>query len=97
MELPLDRQHPERRCFARPFVGGMILFLALRWPCHECSALPQLQQHRPSSGATVQKLLKSRGITTFLDRDNLVAGLAWSRALEQGLREVKAVAVFIGR
>ena len=30
----------------------------------------------------VQKLLKGRGITTFLDRDDLVAGLPWPDALE---------------
>src|SRR4029077_17270443 len=45
----------------------------------------------------VQRLLHRRGITTFLDRDRIVAGLPWPHALEQGLRDVKAVAVFIGR
>jgi WD40 repeat protein len=45
----------------------------------------------------IQQLLRARGITTFLDRDNLVAGLSWPDALEQGLRDVRAVAVFIGR
>src|SRR6516225_1249554 len=45
----------------------------------------------------VQKLLHARGINTFLDRDNLVSGLAWPQALEQALRAVDAVAVFIGR
>jgi hypothetical protein len=44
----------------------------------------------------VQKLLKARGITTFLDRDNLVSGVAWPQALEQALRAVDGVAVFIG-
>jgi KaiC/GvpD/RAD55 family RecA-like ATPase len=45
----------------------------------------------------VQKLLAARGITTFLDRDQLVPGLPWPAALEQGLHGVRAVAVFIGR
>lgn len=45
----------------------------------------------------VQKLLEARGITTFLDCDNLVAGLPWPQALEEGLRRVRGVAVFIGR
>jgi hypothetical protein len=45
----------------------------------------------------VQKLLAARGITTFLDRDQLVPGLPWPAALEQGLHDVRAVAVFIGR
>jgi WD40 repeat protein len=45
----------------------------------------------------VQKVLEARGISTFIDRDNLVVGLPWPEALEQGLRDVRAVAVFIGR
>ena len=49
-----------------------------------------------TSVITVQKLLEARGITTFLDRDNLVSGLAWPHALEQALRAVDGVAVFIG-
>jgi hypothetical protein len=44
----------------------------------------------------VQKLLQARGINTFLDHDNLVSGLAWPQALEQTLRAVDGVAVFIG-
>src|SRR6516164_9388001 len=44
----------------------------------------------------VQKLLQARGINTFLDRDNLVSGLPWPQALEQALRAVNGVAVFIG-
>jgi hypothetical protein len=50
-----------------------------------------------SSVVAVQKLLAARGITTFLDRDQLVAGLPWPAKLEEGLRGVRAVAVFIGR
>src|ERR1035441_4976959 len=51
---------------------------------------------RPSVVA-VQKLLAARGITTFLDRDQLVPGMPWPQALEEGLRGVRAVAIFIGR
>ena len=50
-----------------------------------------------TSVIAVQKLLKARGVTTFLDRDNLVSVLAWPQALEQALRAVDGVAVFIGR
>jgi WD40 repeat protein len=45
----------------------------------------------------VKKLLVARGITTFLDRDQLVPGMPWPPALEEALRGVRAVAVFIGR
>ena len=41
----------------------------------------------------VQKLLAAHGITTFLDKDQLVPGLPWPAALEQGLHGVCAVAV----
>lgn len=51
---------------------------------------------RPSI-VTVQTLLATRGITTFFDRDQLVPGMPWHKALEEGLRGVRAVAVFIGR
>ena len=50
-----------------------------------------------TSVIAVQKLLQARGITTFLDHDNLVSGLPWPQALEQALRAVAGVAVFIGR
>lgn len=43
----------------------------------------------------VQKLLAARGITTFLDRDQLVPGLPWPAALE-AFREEHA-AFFAGR
>ena len=46
---------------------------------------------------SVQQLLEARGISTFLDRDNLVRGLPWPQALEQALRSCRAVAVFLGR
>ena len=44
----------------------------------------------------IQRLLQARGFETFLDRENLVPGLPWPQALEQALRSVRAVAVFIG-
>jgi hypothetical protein len=44
----------------------------------------------------VQKLLEGRGITTFLDRKNLDVGLPWPQSLEEGLRGVGGVAVFLG-
>jgi WD40 repeat protein len=50
-----------------------------------------------TSVVAVQKLLEARGITTFLDRGKLVPGLAWPQALEEALRGVRGVAVFIGR
>src|SRR6516164_8645416 len=49
-----------------------------------------------TSVIAVQKLLQGRGINTFLDRSNLVSGLPWPQALEQALRAVNGVAVFIG-
>jgi len=39
----------------------------------------------PTSVDAVKKLLEARGITTFLDRDNLTAGLPWPQALDDGL------------
>lgn len=50
-----------------------------------------------TSVLAVRTLLAARGITTFLDRDQLAPGLPWPSALEEGLRRVRAVAVFIGR
>jgi len=50
-----------------------------------------------TSVVTIQRLLEARGITTFLDRDRLMPGLPWPEALEQALRDARAVAVFIGR
>jgi TIR domain len=47
--------------------------------------------------ADVRRLLEAGSITTFLDRDKLVAGLPWPQALEEGLRRVRGVGVFIGR
>jgi hypothetical protein len=39
----------------------------------------------------VRNLLHKRGITTFLNGDNLVAGLPWPQALEQGLQRLPLV------
>ena len=57
-----------------------------------------MSYHRTDSEAvlTVRKLLRVRGISTFLDRDQLIAGMSWPQALEQALRQARAVAVFIG-
>jgi hypothetical protein len=57
---------------------------------------PSFNSADRTSVIAVQRLLQARGITTFLDRDNLVPGPAWSQALEQALRAVDSVAGFIG-
>ena len=44
----------------------------------------------------IRSILQARGISTFFDREQLLAGLSWPQALEQGLRKAKGVAVFIG-
>jgi hypothetical protein len=46
-----------------------------------------------SSVLAVQKMLEARGMTTFLDRDQLVPGLPWPQALEEGLRRVSVTMV----
>ena len=50
-----------------------------------------------TSVVAVQKVLEARGIANFFDRDNFPAGLPWPEALDEGLRSVSGVAVFIGR
>ena len=45
---------------------------------------------------SVRQVLKARGISSFIDREHLVAGLPWPQALEQSLKSVSAVAVFLG-
>ena len=57
-----------------------------------------ISYHSPDREAVlkVRKLLATRGIPTFLDRDNLVAGMPWPQALEQGLERSAAVVVFLG-
>ena len=44
----------------------------------------------------LQRQLEARGVSTFLDRERLALGLPWGRALEDGLRNVRGVAVFFG-
>src|SRR4051794_71501 len=44
----------------------------------------------------LDEALRARGLSTFLDRRQLVSGLPWPEALEQGLGECRAVAVLIG-
>jgi KaiC/GvpD/RAD55 family RecA-like ATPase len=57
-----------------------------------------LSYHSPDREAVqmVQRLLEARGITTFMDRKDLTPGLPWPQALEDALRSVNAVAVFLG-
>jgi hypothetical protein len=43
------------------------------------------------------RLLKVRGIRTFFDVDRINPGGLWFDVLEQALRDVKAVVVFLGR
>ncbi len=45
---------------------------------------------------SIQRLLQARGISTFLDRDQLEVGMPWPQALESGLNSARGVAVFIG-
>lgn len=45
--------------------------------------------------ALKQRLSRS-GVTTFFDSEQLVAGMPWPAALEDGLAKARAVAVFIG-
>jgi WD40 repeat protein len=44
----------------------------------------------------ISTLLEARGLSTFLDRKDLIAGLPWPEALEQALAGARAVAVFLG-
>jgi hypothetical protein len=46
--------------------------------------------------SAVKHLLNEHGVRAFLDRNDLVAGLPWPQALEQALRSVRAVLVFVG-
>lgn len=43
----------------------------------------------------MQELLEKRGIATFLDYQDLLAGMPWGPALERALGTVRAVAVFL--
>ena len=44
----------------------------------------------------IRRKLELRGVHTFLDHEDLVAGLPWPQALEQALLSSRAVAVFLG-
>jgi formylglycine-generating enzyme required for sulfatase activity len=57
-----------------------------------------ISYHTPDRDAvtSVRQVLKARGISSFIDREHLVAGLPWPQALEQSLKGVSAVAVFLG-
>ncbi|HEX3528784.1 MAG TPA: TIR domain-containing protein [Thermoanaerobaculia bacterium] len=44
----------------------------------------------------LQRLLKARGVSTFLDKRNLTPGMPWPQELEQALERSCAVAVLIG-
>jgi len=44
----------------------------------------------------IRDILEARGISTFFDREQLLAGMPWPQALETGLRGARSVAVFIG-
>jgi tetratricopeptide (TPR) repeat protein len=46
--------------------------------------------------SAVRRLLSERGVRAFLDRNDLTAGLPWPQALEEALRSVRAVLVFVG-
>jgi hypothetical protein len=45
----------------------------------------------------IRRRLEFRGVRTFLDRENLVAGRPWTQALEEAPRSSRAVAVLLGR
>src|SRR3712207_5748944 len=44
----------------------------------------------------VRGLLEARGVKSFLDRVDLIAGQPWPQALEEVLSRVQAVSIFIG-
>ena len=44
----------------------------------------------------VQRLLEARGLSAFIDREHLLAGLPWPQALEEALGSVRGVLVFVG-
>src|SRR5512142_1797921 len=44
----------------------------------------------------VRTLLGARGISVFIDRENLVVGLNWFEVLQQALGRVRGVVVFLG-
>jgi hypothetical protein len=44
----------------------------------------------------IQRLVQARGISTFLDPDDLARGQPWPQTLKDGLRTCRGVAVFLG-
>jgi hypothetical protein len=46
--------------------------------------------------AEIDSVLRDKGLTTFLDRGKLAAGLPWVRALEQAIEAARAMIVLIG-
>jgi hypothetical protein len=46
--------------------------------------------------ADIDSFLRERGLRTFFDRRNLVAGLPWVRALEQTIGAAKTAIVLVG-
>ncbi len=57
-----------------------------------------ISYHRSDAEAmvAVRQKLSVRGIDSFLDREQLVAGVPWPDALERALHSVSAVVVFLG-
>jgi energy-coupling factor transporter ATP-binding protein EcfA2 len=45
----------------------------------------------------IRQQLQARNISTFLDRENLIAGESWVDALQEAIAAAQAVAVFIGK
>src|SRR5690242_15878617 len=58
-----------------------------------------LSYHTPDRAQViaVRHLLTARGILSFIDRDNLIAGQPWPSQLEAAIANARAVIVFIGR
>jgi TIR domain len=56
--------------------------------------------HNTSNKAAVRELkreLSARGVTAWLDEDELRPGLSWQQLLEKGVRDSSSIAVLIGR
>jgi len=58
-----------------------------------------LSYHRSDKESVeqVRQILNARGVSSFIDHQDLSPGLPWPQALEQALRNVAGVAVFVGR
>ena len=64
--------------------------------CGQCDVFLSYHSADHERVNSVKRLLGEHGVRAFLDRSNLVAGLPWPQALEQALRSVRAVLVFVG-